>query len=170
MSDFLVASRAEILQEALEVSQKRNTCYFPEDLDLHYLLNQREVATKRELDAAYLERFHEFPSENPDLVYFLGDSAKYCSWSAVSGKIPTYRLNSATGKFWLPAWNRWLTAKERLVSMSFPVTLEMAEAMRTPVLGACDCKRAADMCGNSMHFVTAAAMQLIALCCFGPLV
>ena len=168
VSDFLVASRAEILQEAFDMSQKRSLYYFPEDLDLNYFLNKREVSTKKSLDEAYLARFQQLPSQNKDLVYFLGDSAGYCSWSAVSGKIPTYRLNSASGTFWLPAWNRWLTSKERLVSMSFPVTNEMSEAMDTPLLGASDVKRASDLCGNSMHFTSAAAMQLIALTCFGP--
>ena len=169
ISDYLVASKAEILMEALEVARKRKRHFFHSDTDdLCYLLSESEVRTKRGLDSKYITRFRSLPCNNRNLVYFLGDSAEFTSWSAVSQKIPTYRCNAATGKFWIPSQNRWMTSKEKLCSMGWPCTLETASVMNVPVIGAADTKRAADLVGNSMHFTQCATMQLIALSCFGP--
>ena len=112
VSHFLVASREEINQEALEMAQSRKiSAFIPGVHPLSILLNR---------------------------------------------------------KFWLPAQDRWLTSKEKLISMGFPVTAELADSMRVPLVGAKDCKRAADLAGQGMHFQTAGIMQLLALACFAP--
>ena len=168
VADFLVASPAEILLEASRLAYRRNIPVQVGQKDLRYLLLPREEDCRRQLDQKYYDRFKELPGLNYNLVYFLGDSAEYCSWSAHSSKIPTYRCNSKTGLYWLPCQNRFLTSKERLASMAFPCVREIADAMNVPQLGATDAQRAADLCGNSFHFTTCGIMQLIALTCFGP--
>ena len=170
ISDYLVASKAEIQMEAQQLALRRDVKP-PSDLtdNLAHLLCLREIRTKCELDYKYEMKFHAPPTSNPNLVYFLGDSSDYCSWSAVSQQIPTYRLNSSSGIYWLAQQKRWLTSKERLVSMGFPVTIEQAQALKVPCLGASDVVRANDMVlGNSFHFQSAGIMQLIALASFGP--
>ena len=168
VGDFLVASEAEILLEASCLARRRNIPVQVGQKDLRYLLLRRENNCRQELDSKYIQRYGDLPATNSNLVYFLGDSAEYCSWSASSNKIPTYRLNSKSGLYWIPRLNRWLTSKERLCSMSFPCIREIADAMNVPLLGATDAQRAADLCGNSMHFTTCGIMQLISLVCFGP--
>ena len=154
--------------EAETVARKRRVPFQVDKMDLRYLLTEREDETRARLDEKYLTKYGSLASNDQNLVYFLGDSAEYCSWSAASLKIPTYRMNSKTGKYWMPAHHRWLTAKERLCSMGFPCTPEIARSMDVPMLGAKDAKRAADLCGNAMHFTSCGIMQLIALACFGP--
>ena len=171
VSDYLVASDTEIRMEAATAAAKRGgvdiSCWI-RDQDLSPLLTASETRTKQGLDAAFMRRFNALPSSRADLVYFLGDSAEYQSWSAVSHMIPTYRVNSKASKYWLPAQRRWMTGKERLCSMGFPCTKEIADSMHVPALGATDVARAADMCGNAMHFQVCGIMQLLALVCFGP--
>ena len=166
--DFLVASRTEIQMEAFDRARRLGIPYQLGCMDLQYLLNPREDACRQALDVKYVNKFKTLPWQNPNLVYYLGDSETYCTWSASSGKIPTYRMSSRTAVYWLPSQRRWITSKERLCSMGFPCIPEISDAMRVPVMGATDVQRAADICGNSMHFTTCGIMQLIALACFGP--
>ena len=168
VSDFLVASDTEIQLEASHTALQRGKQYNPAEPDLSYLLSTSERDCKWGLDQKYLQRYSRMPATNKNLCYFLGDTAQYCTWSAVSQKIPTYRMNSRLSKYWLPAFGRWMTCKERLCSMGFPCTVEIADTMQVPLLGAKDSWRAADLLGNAMHFTTSGIMQLIALCCFGP--
>ena len=168
VEDFLVASEFEIQMEAAALASRRNISYRIGERNLQYLLTRRESECRQQLDQKFLERYGSLPTGSPNLIYFLGDSADYCTWSAASQKIPTYRMNSKTSLYWVPSQRRWLTAKERLCSMGFPCTHEIAAAMSVPLLGATDVRRAADLCGNSMHFTTCGIMQLISLACFGP--
>lgn len=169
VNHYLVASDTEIKMEAAQLALDRGLDSFkPGETPLEYLLNTRERVTLDSLNQKYLVRYGADPSLQENLVYFLGDSADYQSWSAVSGKIPTFRLNSRTGKYWLPARGRWLTAKERLTALGFPTTSEVAASMQVPPIGAVDVQRASDICGNSMHFQTCGIMQLLTLACFGP--
>ena len=71
------------------------------------------------LHSQYRERFQKDPGSDPDLVYFLGDNPDYTvNWSAVSGKIPTFRRNAASGKFWFPSAARWMTCAEKRLGVA----------------------------------------------------
>lgn len=169
VSDYLVASEQEVRMEALEVANKLGLAHFvPGPSPMSILLNHRESDVARDLNEKYFQRTGYRPDSNPNLVYGLGDSAQYCSWSAASGKIPTYRLSTCNSKFWLPKYGRWMTCKERLLSMGFPVVGEVARSMRVPLIGAANVKRASDIIGNSMHLQTCGVFQLLALSCFNP--
>ena len=168
ISDYLVASDPEIFWEVSQLAMKRLASAYWTSKDPYHVLLLREQRVKNQLDEYYRVRFQELPSENIDLCYFLGDSEDYRSWSAVSHQIPTYRMNSKSGLYWLPSRRRWLTTKERLVSMGFPVTPEQSACLDVPCLGSQDTVRAGDMLGNAMHFQVSGIMQLIALSCFGP--
>ena len=167
--DYLVASKAEILVEASDLANRRGKAFQAHNMNLTYLLNQREMETAKILDGRYFLKFGKRPDDDQALVYYLGDNASYgSSWSAVSGKLPTFRLNSKTGLFWLPGHKRFLTSKERLAAMGWPCVLEVAEELDVPLFGATDHKRASDLLGNSMHWQSAGILQMIALTCFGP--
>ena len=171
ITDYLVASKGEILLEANELAERRKINFNVDcsNLNLEGLLLPRELETVLTLNARYLLKYQKQPWENPELVYYLGDSASYGnSWSACSGKIPTFRTNSSHGIFWMPSKGRWLTSRERLTAMGWPCVHESAAAMGVPMFGALDPKRASDLVGNAMHWQTAGIMQLVCLTCFGP--
>ena len=169
IEDYLVATTQEIQQEAFHLALRRGKKFHPDIRDLRYLLTSREEETRVQLDRRYLAKTGSLPETDHQLIYFLGDNASYgASWSATSRKIPTFRVNAKTGIFWVPHLKRFLTAKEKLIAMGWPCTVELAKAMGLPLIGATDGKRAADLLGTAMHWQTAAIMQLIALSCFGP--
>ena len=60
----------------------------------------------------------------------------------------------------------WLTPREKLASLGFPITQGTAMSMGVPVIGVKDGLRATSVAGNSFHFATAACVQLIVLSCY----
>ena len=134
--------------------------------DLSGLLSCRERGVAESLDAKYRQRFGAEPSQDRDLVYHLGDSAERCNWSAVSKAIPTVRKSH--GILWSPKRRRFLTGRELLATLGFPVTADTAASMLVPPLPVTDTKRAASIAGNCMHWSTAGIVQLVALSCFKP--
>ncbi|CAE7496201.1 unnamed protein product [Symbiodinium necroappetens] len=118
--DYLTASALEIRPLSLRTETQRmrrlrDVEWQPELDNLSYLLSPREREVMTRLDQTY-ERFYGVPpSMQPDLVYFLGDSAERQNWSAKSGKLPTFRRNAVTGKYWYPAARRWLTNPEKML-------------------------------------------------------
>ena len=170
ISDYLCASKAEVLLDAESVAKRRGVLFDPLNMNLSYILTEREFSTKCQLDCDYYGKFGSPACDNPDLVYHLGDSAQYRCWSATSQKIPTYRVGSKSSLYWLPYHQRWLTGKERLLTMGWPVIPEVADAMGCPMVGASDRQRAQDLAstaGNGFHFQTSGILQLISLSCFG---
>ena len=170
VKDYLIASDTEIQMEAMESAISQNIRHFvPGQTPMSLLLSLREAKAMVELDNKYFLRTGEDSRTSKNLVYNLADSGDWQSWSASSGKVPTYRLNQRSSKYWLPSLGRWMTSKERLVSMGFPVCREVASAMQSPIIGAADAKRASDLLGNCMHFQSCGIFQLIALSSYGPL-
>ena len=168
VKDYLVASDLEIKMEAIELARRRNLAFRTNSPSLDYLLLAREVSTVWSLNQKFRAKFGRDPEMEDNLVYHLGDSSDFCSWSANSKQIPTFRVGSKSSLYWMPKYKRWLTAKEKLVAMGWPVTKEVAESQGIPFFGAKDTKRATDLLGNGMHWQTAGIFQLIALSCFGP--
>ena len=132
---------------------------------MYYLLNKREQQGIKLVKMIHLKRFGQRAEHNENLFVFLGDNVKTrLTWSGVSNKIPTYRTNS--GKFYHLSSNTWLTSREKLASLGFPVTPNTAISMGVPIMPVTDTRRAATIAGNSFHFGTAAVIQLLALSCF----
>ena len=140
---------------------------FEAQRDLTYLLSDFELRQVQALNRKYQERFGRLASDDPDCCFFLGDSASYAvTWSAISGRIPTYRRNP--GKFWFPHLKRWMLPVEKAASLGLPVTLESASVMGIPKLPVLDLQRADSVCGNAMHYANTTVILLIGLTCFGP--
>lgn len=170
--DYLIATNAEVSLQAMDAATELGLTHFVPGRDsMSILLNHREAKTVAQLNLDYECRFGIPARSAQNLIYGLADNADYHSWSAVSGKIPTYRFSQHKARYWLPSLNRWLTPRERLVSMGWPVCPAMAEGMNVPAIGASDRIRAEELAkviGNSMHLQTAGILQLLALACFGP--
>lgn len=131
-------------------------------LGVKKILNKREKAAVAWLDNVYKKKTKRSPESDPNLVYFLGDNPwNRIVWSATSGKLPTLRMNR--GILWIPHRSRFLTSRERLASMGFPVSLEMAQAMGTMEVPIKDINRASSVAGNAMHFGVVGLVQMTAL-------
>ena len=129
------------------------------------LLNQREAQGVKYAIARYKQRVGPYPERDDDLIVFLGDTpANRLCWTATSRRIPTYRRNG--GKMWHVRSKSWMSSRDKLASLGFPVTESMATSMGVPAIPIQDQLRASSVAGNSFHFATAACVQLIALCCF----
>ena len=135
-------------------------------LDLTALLLPRERQVLQAACRRYRLNFRRDPHKDENLFVFLGDSSARLSWSAVSKKLPTLRRN--TGKLWHVPSRRWLTGRERLSTLGFPVDESTARAMGVskPMPARCS-KRAALLAGNAMHLGNVAVMQLLGLVSFG---
>ena len=169
ISDYLCASDYEVLLEAQQVAIRRNIPFRPRTLDLTYLLTQRELEASRSYAQLYFRRFGVRAADVQDLCFFLGDSPPgRVTWSAVSEAIPTYRVNARTALYWLPARKRFLTAKEKLLTMGWPCHEVVAESMMVNQVPALDVHRAATLSGNGMQFLNVGVMQLVSLASFGP--
>ena len=166
--DYLLATDAEVTLEAQEVARRRRIPFREGESNLEYLLTARERQALRIYEAEYSKRYQHPAIADENLFCFLGDNPSWSlSWS-VNGAIPTFRMNSRSGLYWTPRYRRWLTARERLTCLGWPVVPEVAASMATPIVPAMDVKRAADLAGNSMHFTNTGVQQLLALVSFGP--
>ena len=165
-SDYLISSKTEVELEAQEKARVRNIPYQPGQSDLTYLLTEREKVALADYQLKFWSRVGHMPDE--DLFVFLGDDPSYSLTWSFHGKLPTYRMNSRSALLWNCKYKRWLTGKERLCSLGWPVLQSIAGKMGCPVIPSLDVKRAADLAGNSMHLLNTGVMQTIALSAFGP--
>lgn len=129
--------------------------------DYSYLLTAREKRVVKALNAEYTKRFNQNPENDEDLVYYLGDNEGRKCWSAVSGKIPTLRM--AGGLTWSVKRKRFLTGREKLGTLGFPITPGTAKALKVHQLPVTDVKRCSQIAGNCMHWTSIGVIQLIAL-------
>ena len=114
----------------------------------------------------YIKKFNRMPVFDDNLVYFLGDRFEFSkTWSAVSGRVPCYRRN--TGKYLFRKPMKFLTSTDKLASLGWPVTAEVAAEMGTTVLPTLDILRADLLAGNSMRLSNATIILLTGLACFG---
>ncbi|CAJ1404524.1 unnamed protein product [Effrenium voratum] len=128
------------------------------------LLTDRERRVISGLSKEYKARFNEKAETNSNLVIYLGDNECRRCWSAVSGKIPTLRCGG--GLLWNPHLKRFMTGREKLSSLGFPVCQASSSAMSVPPLPVLDVKRCSLIAGNAMNFSSVGVVQLVALCSF----
>ncbi|CAK9054632.1 unnamed protein product, partial [Durusdinium trenchii] len=111
--DYLTADPMEIQLDAMEVARSSGKEFRSNCKSLDYLLTEREAKVVAELSHEYQSRYQRDPQTDEHLCVLLGDNPQWArTWSAVSGKVPTFRRNAA-GKFWYPAHQRFLTSCEK---------------------------------------------------------
>lgn len=138
-------------------------------MNLSYLLTKRERGCISAFKKIYKKTFtgHAAQSDK-NLFMYLGDNtSNRLTWSATSGRIPTLRMSG--GRMWSEHAKRWMTGRDKLSSLGFPVTPEVSESMGVPELPVRDIKRASSIAGNAMHFASVTVVQLLALACFKKL-
>ncbi|CAE8608932.1 unnamed protein product [Polarella glacialis] len=159
--DYLVSTEEEIMLDAGETARVPRGG----SPDLRYLLTKREKICISQACRIYKFRFRRDPNKDKNLFLYLGDNvSNRLTWSAVSKRIPTLRMSG--GKTWHVMSRRWLTGREKLASLGFPVTASAADSMGMPELPVRDTKRASAISGNCMHFSTVAVVQFVALVCY----
>ena len=139
--------------------------YVCRSLDLRSLLTLREQSAVKMLSKIFRKRFGRNTSDSPNLIANLQDNpANRLTWSATSSRIPTLRLSRS--KFWHFASKRWLTAREKLATLGFPVDEATAASMGVPLVPVSCTKQAAAVAGNCMSLAAVTVVQLVGLCCF----
>ena len=137
--------------------------------DAWYTLLPREQKCVLDMDRAYLAKFGSAPELDETLVYYLGDNTSWgYTWSANSHKIPCYRCGG--GKHLHRASMQYLTCFDKLTSLGWPTTPELAQAMLSTPLPCKDVSRADSVCGNGMHLQNMAVVLLLGLTCFSKVV
>lgn len=132
---------------------------------MKFLLNRRERNGVRFTCDKFQHRFKRSAAADPDLMVHLGDNPHtFLCWSAVSGKVPTFRTGN--GKMYSPYRQQWLLPKDKLCCLGLPVTSQMALAMGVPSVPVADRLRASSIAGNSFHFCSVALVHLVALSCY----
>lgn len=172
----LLASLSEVLREAaLECSRRGMalphhiaSCNDLKNLDLTELLTEREHMSLHQFLAAYMNKYGHTPDRDPSAFFFLGDNASArCTWSCGSGKLPTLRCTA--GKYWSAMAKRWLTPRELLATMGFPVYEPLAASMGVPEMTFESSAAARHFLGNAMHASVAGVVVTTGLCCVRPL-
>ena len=130
------------------------------------VLTGRELAAVSWCDTECWQTQRVPPNTIPDLFYFLGDNpwARRCYSSAPV--LPTFRTNA--GLFWSPHAGRWLTCRERLACMGYPVYPCLARAAGTEVWDAPPGVPLAVLAGNAMHVGAVSLALLVGLACTRP--
>lgn len=127
----------------------------------------RELQVVRDLDDRYRREVGESPEHSENLVYYLGDNASWsATWSAKSQKIPTYRRSS--GLFYHRQTGKFLTGQDKLASLGWPVTQQVAENMLTKCMPSLDPARSHFLAGNAMHLSNVTMVLLLGLSVFKP--
>ena len=114
----------------------------------------------------YLKQFGKQAKHDENLFVYLLDSQQeggFVTWSAKSQRVPCYRTKCA--KMWHVQSTTFLTNKEKLLTLGYPVTPGTALAMGVPILEVADCQRASSIAGNSFQFGAVGIIQLVALAC-----
>lgn len=128
-------------------------------------LTQREKDVIGQLDMSFWMKYNQMPQTSPSLFYFLGDNFEYGkAWTASNGRLPTYRTGK--GRFFHRQTGYFLTGKDKLASLGWPMDGECAMQMGTKILPGVDSQRSHHLAGNSMHLSVASMVLLLALVCF----
>lgn len=129
------------------------------------LLTERERFLVHQLDSKFSTMYKRSPENEESLMYFLGDRFEFAAtWSASSGRIPTFRKNPA--RYLHRPSMKFLTGQEKLACLGWPVTRQIAQHMLTTPLPSTESARSDFLAGNSMHLGNCSIVMLVGLCSF----
>ena len=107
-------------------------------------------------------KFGKDPRRMPSAFFNLGDNPEQrLCWSA-SGRLPGFRRTA--GKLWSPWADRWLTGKERLAALGFPVYADMAASAQCQPFSISG-QFIKHEAGNSWYVGSAGLVLLVSLSC-----
>jgi len=132
------------------------------------LLNKSEKLHLKLYEQKWRLSFDEDAKDNPNAVFLLGDNPlTYCTWTrgmaSSNGQLPAFKKSA--GKLWIASKERWMTPREKLAALGYPVYEMMAEAARCDLLQI-DSPDLHAQAGNAWHISNAGMIMVVALACF----
>ena len=129
--------------------QSRKTNIFTPPLDALHICCRRPKPSET-LQELFRKQGRD-PTSDGSCFCCVGQSVGgFTTMSAEDGVLPTLTKAGRT-RIWIPKHKRWLTAREKLHCMLFPVDESCASAAGVPVLNIQDVPCAHGAIGNSMH-------------------
>ena len=152
----------EVREEELSMCRIRGLTPQPEPSLCHeYLLTSHQMDRLAVFQQCLLR---DGCPTSPNIIYNLGDDPSFTmGWSLRHLSIPPYRRNS--GAFWVPALRRYVTVKERLASLGWPVCPCLAMASSLPLVCFSDMDLAKVALGNGVCLPNLAVAVLSGLAC-----
>jgi len=161
-SDVLVASNDELHEELWHHCNEKKVAFDPTQRSWEYALIASHHRYLKQYENDYKLRFQRDPKTVPALVFNLGDNPENrYSWSAISNRLPTYRTGNTL--YYFPHAGRWLTNREKLASMGFPIYDFVAAKYMVPRLMIEDRNEVGWMLGNAMHLASITTIVVCAL-------
>ena len=127
-------------------------------------LTRREKDVIAQLDMSFYLKFNRNPQDSDSLIYFLGDNFEFNKGWTVNGRLPTYRTGK--GRFIHRKSFLFMTGKDKLCSLGWPMEPQSAAQMGVKVLPGVDPQRSHHLAGNAMHLTVSSVVLLLALTCF----
>ncbi len=155
----ILSSEDEIREEALEVCRMRGIVPRA-DRGHEYLLTPSQYTRLQTFLGMVVKA--ESPM-TPNIIFNLADNPEWTlGWTLDHLSIPPYRRNSSG--FWVAAYSRYMTTRERLASLGWPVYPSLAAAGRQPFVEF-DWQLARDALGNGICLPNVGVALLCALSC-----
>ena len=160
VEECLCAAQPEVSRESWEIMQVRNHTRLGAPVRC-----MKDLLTQRELDV--VEAYEMQPRSEQEAVVHVGDNTCRQSWSGQSMRIPTYRHSG--GYQWLLHRMRFMTIREQLTSMGWPVYNRFARAAGVAtedLLSDIPLQAYRELLGNSIHVANMGVVVLIVLLCW----
>jgi site-specific DNA-cytosine methylase len=154
------------MAEASQICNTRRIPFWPLMSSSNFTIKDWSF-TLSATEQAYNQVFHQkffvrqgFRAEcNPDAIWSFQDNPNNrVSWTAASGRIPTYRTGNP--RLWSPYYKRIVTVRERAASMGFCSYKVLAQHSLSPL-----CNPDNHMIGNAMHVPSASLVIAAYLAC-----
>ena len=124
------ASQNELLEEENRARQSaRLEPLATPSSDWSYLLSDKQRGVLKQAETSWANKYSRAAHEDPMCVLDISQSSARLHLGR--GVLPTLRTHSE--RIWSSARKRWLTVKERLACMGYPVYEDLAAAARVPL-------------------------------------
>ena len=143
----MIAPWSEVEAETAQLCAKRGVMFQHGVKDLRYVLSPMERYYNYHYELKWFARSGGVARNEPNLIFGLNDNPlKRVAWSA-NGKLPTLRTNS--DRMFSPWKGRFLTLRERIAAMGFPVYPSLAHASQGQLVQGRHVST--HLAGNAMH-------------------
>ena len=158
-SDLFIAPESEIQAEAQALCLTRGIIYQPYSRDLTYLLSPMEQHYKFHYELKWFTRYGRLAVNDPNIVFGFNDNPLNRVSRSANGRLPTLRTNS--DKIFIPSLRRFMTLRERLAAMGFPVYPSLARASQSPLVE----RVTSHMLGNAVFLPNVMTVAATCLAC-----
>jgi site-specific DNA-cytosine methylase len=166
---YLEHTEAELLQEMKRACNSRSEAYTQKANLLPYLDDWEPLLSnwERKNLQSYCQLWRKErkmdPHKDPSALFVLSQSADgWATMTTAKGRVPCYTHGSSM-RVYSPYKRRWLTAREKLNSMLFPVVPQYASIAGVGPMDMSNLEDGHRMVGNAMHLGNLGVVLLAAL-------